>query len=38
MALGVLCVLVRENDRLTQKVKGLLYLSYALVAVSALAE
>ncbi|MBQ8082140.1 MAG: diguanylate cyclase, partial [Clostridia bacterium] len=38
LALGVLSVLIRENDRLTKSDKRLLYLTYALIAVSALAE
>ena len=38
MALGVLSVLIWENDRLTSSDKRLLYLTYALIAVSALAE
>lgn len=38
MALGVLSVLIRANDRLTKSDKRLLYLTYALIAVSALAE
>lgn len=38
LALGVLSVLIRENDRLTKSDKKLLYLTYALIAVSALAE
>jgi diguanylate cyclase (GGDEF)-like protein len=38
MGLGVLCVLIRENDRLTPSDKRLLYLTYGLIAVSALAE
>lgn len=38
LALGVLSVLIRENDRLSKPDKRLLYLTYALIAVSALAE
>lgn len=38
LALGVLSVLIRENDRLEKADKRLLYLTYALIAVSALAE
>ena len=38
LALGVLSVLVRENARLTREDKRLFYISYALIAVSALAE
>ena len=38
LALGVLSVLIRENDRLAKSDKRLLYLTYALIAVSALAE
>ena len=38
LALGVLSVLIRENDRLSKSDKRLLYLTYALIAVSALAE
>lgn len=38
LALGVLGVLIRENDRLAKSDKRLLYLTYALIAVSALAE
>ena len=38
IALGVLSLLVHENARITQRGKHLLYLSYALIAVSALAE
>ena len=38
MSLGVLCVLIWENDRLTSYDKRLLHLTYALIAVSALAE
>ena len=38
MALIILCILVFENDRIPGKDKRLLYVTYALVAVSALAE
>ena len=38
LALGVLSVLIRENDRLSRTDKRLLYLTYALIALSALAE
>ena len=38
MALGILCTLVRENARIARDDKKLLYLTYALIAVSALAE
>ena len=38
MALGVLCLLVHENARIHARDKGLLYLTYVLIAVSALAE
>lgn len=38
LALGVLSVLIRENDRLAKSDKRLLYLTYALIAISALAE
>ena len=38
MALGILCTLVHENARITREDKRLLYLTYALIAVSALAE
>lgn len=38
MALGALGILVRENDRIPRADKRLLYLTYALIAVSALAE
>lgn len=37
-ALGVLCLLVHENARIRCRDKDLLYLTYALIAVSALAE
>lgn len=37
-ALGVLCLLVHENARIRRRDKGLLYLTYVLIAVSALAE
>ncbi|MBR1821088.1 MAG: GGDEF domain-containing protein [Clostridia bacterium] len=38
LALIVLCVLVRENDRLEKSDKRLFYLTYLLIAVSGLAE
>ena len=38
MAIGVLCVLIRENHRISHDDKRLLYLTYVLIAVSALAE
>ena len=38
MALGVLCILIRENGRIARSDKRLLYLTYLLIAVSALAE
>ena len=38
LALGVLSILIRENDRLSKSDKRLLYLTYALIAISALAE
>ena len=38
MALAVLCVLIHENHRIPPNDKRLLYLTYALIAVSALAE
>lgn len=38
MALGVLCVLIHENDRIPRADKRLLYLTYGLIALSALAE
>ena len=38
LSLGVLCLLVNENARIQRKDKTLLYLTYALIAVSALAE
>lgn len=38
LALGVLCLLVHENARIHARDKGLLYLTYVLIAVSALAE
>ena len=38
MALGVLCILIRENGRISRADKRLLYLTYTLIAVSALAE
>lgn len=38
MALGVLCILIRENGRISRADKRLLYATYALIAVSALAE
>lgn len=38
MALGTLCILVRENGRIERSDKDILYITYALVALSALAE
>ena len=38
MALAVLCVLVHENSWISKKDKGLFYLTYGIVALSALAE
>ena len=38
MALCVLCILVRENDRIAKEEKRLFYITYVLIAVSALAE
>ncbi len=38
LALFVLCILVRENDRVDKKTKNLFYLTYILIAASALAE
>ena len=38
MALSVLCILVRENDRIGKKQKRIFYLTYAFIAASALAE
>jgi len=38
MALLVLCILVQENGRIPKKNKRLLYLTYLLIALSALAE
>ena len=38
LALGVLSILIQENDRLSKSDKRLLYLTYALIAISALAE
>ena len=38
IALGVLCLLVHENARISDRSKHLLYLTYALIAVSSLAE
>ena len=38
LALGVLCILVKENDRLSPKEKRQFYLTYLIVALSALAE
>lgn len=37
-ALGVLCLLVHDNARITLRGKRLLYLTYALIALSSLAE
>ena len=38
LSLGVLSILVQENDRLDRSDKRMLYLSYALIALAALAE
>ncbi len=38
LTLAVLCILIRENDRLAKEEKQLYYLSYALIAAAALAE
>jgi len=38
MALAVLCILVRENGRISKKNKRLFYLTYLLIALSALCE
>ena len=38
LTLGILCVLVHENNRLAGEVKKSFYLSYGLIAISALAE
>ncbi len=38
MALGILCILVRENGRLPAKDKHMFYLTYGLIALSAVAE
>ncbi|MBR3158833.1 MAG: diguanylate cyclase [Atopobiaceae bacterium] len=38
LALAVMCILVHENGRLRKEDKGGLYVAYALIAVSALAE
>ena len=38
MALLVLCILVQENGRIPKNNKRLLYLTYLLIALSALAE
>ena len=38
MALGVLCILVHENGRMQKDDKKLLYITYILVALSAIAE
>lgn len=38
MSLGILCILIQENDRIPKNDKRLLYVTYALIAVSALAE
>ena len=38
LALGVLSILIRENNRLSKADKRLLYLTYTLIAVSAFAE
>ena len=37
-ALGVLCILVHENDRMTRDAKLRAYLAYAVIALAALAE
>lgn len=38
MAMGVLCVLIHENHRISESDKRMFYLTYLLIAVSALAE
>ena len=38
LSLGALCILIRENDRVPARDKRLLYLTYGLIALSALAE
>lgn len=38
LTLAILCILVKENNRLSQKDKRILYVTYAVVALSALAE
>ncbi len=38
MALIVLCILVRENDRFSKRMKRIMYLTYLIVAVAALSE
>ena len=38
MALGVLCILVRENDRMRKADKRVFYLTYEMLALAALAE
>ena len=38
LSLGILCVLVHENDRISRKDKRLFYLTYLIIGVSALAE
>ena len=35
LTLAVLCILIRENDRLAKQEKRLYYLSYALIAAAA---
>ena len=38
LALGILCILVKENARLTESEKRTFYLTYGLIALSAIAE
>ena len=38
MSLGILCILVKENGRLSDKEKKMFYLTYGLIALSAFAE
>ena len=38
MALGVLCTLVRENDRMSSEKRVLFYVAYAFIAISVIAE
>ncbi len=38
MALGVLAILVKENDRMDKSEKGIFYVAYIMIALSALAE